>query len=1318
VIGIACRFPGAADREAFWRNLVDGVCSITEVPAARWDWRPHFAVGRGEGRIVSRWGGFLDGHDLFDPEPFRITHGEARAMSPQQRLFLETAWHALEDAGYGRTELGGTKCGVFVGVAPDGWGGERADARSSLGDSNAILSARLAYALDLKGACLPIDTACSSSLVAVHMAARSLLSGDTTMALAGGVSVLMGGPRLHAFLSDSGMASPTGLCRSFDAGADGFVPGEGVGVVVLKRLDRARAEGDQIYAVIKASGVNQDGTTSGITAPSGAAQTALEREVYARGGIDARRIGLVEAHGTGTQLGDPIEVKALVRAFRADTEAVGFCRIGSVKSNIGHTLTAAGIAGFIKAALAVGRGLVPPSLHYRAANPEIDFAASPFRVPTTAERWSETAGHEEAGYPRLAAVSSFGFSGTNAHVVLAEPPPRRAPAPRPGLRLVAVSAKTAEALDRRLADLADCAAAAREPFPWLAWTATVGRTHFEHRAAILAGDGGAFSEAARALAENRASPLGRRVVVSARQETVGGPVVPETPAMAAEAFLAGRPADLAAVFDPADRIRISLPLYPFERLRFPGVTPGLEDAVRSGRHPFVGSAEESPEGRRFPLIGADRWPGLADHRHVGRAIWPAAALIEAIWAVGRSIGAWGEGFALEDLAFVAPLALGDPAWLVAEPAPEGGGLSLRLSGAGGRLHASGRLRSAVPTPRRRIDLAALGLSAGRRMDAGAAYGALAAVGFDYGPAFRMLRGVTVHQDRVLAELAPDDAAGFDWPPGRTDAAIQAAVGLVLTEVEPRRMTVLPAGVAAVRLHDPLAQATQALVERRVAEPGRVQLDISLLDPDGRLLAELVGFQAAIRPEAAETADAVLAYEPVWLPAGPPFGVMPADADGFAVLCRDGEPPPGAGARQILQPCADAAAWQARFGALAAAGMLPDRIADLRPLAGPSSAGADASAAEAAIQSVIAMLSGWLLAVPGRPLRLIRAYRTEGETVPAEAALEGLAAALAQEAPELSVSLLGLDAAAAAAPMAALASAFARPVCPHTRVLRDALTVRGWRLMPPATPPAVTWPDRPVVIVTGAQGGLGQASAEHLARTRQARLVLLSRRSAAVNGPHLRSDLARRIARLGGEAVDVTADVATPAGARHAVEAALTAFGRVDGVIHAAGVTRDGMLRGRSSATARSRPSSAMPGRVITVRPMPSSAPWPSTAACRSLRSTGRSGVTAASRPVTVTTRGSAKPPARAGSKRRKVLPCSIWRSSPAGPVWRWPPAARGALRRSLPARPRPRPSRRRPMRRPTAWPSCAICLPRSPVRRGTACRRSGRSRRSPSIPCM
>ncbi len=309
---------------------------------------------------------------------------EAEAMSPQQRVFLEQAWNALENAGYGRRSLAGRRCGVFVGAAPDGYGVQDTDSLSSLGGSLAILSARISYLLDLKGPSLPLDTACSSSLVAVHLACQSLLAGDCDMALAGGVSILMTDGRLHSFLDDAGMLSPTGRCHTFDAAADGFVPGEGVGVVVLKRLDAALADGDAVLGVIKASGINQDGRSSGITAPNGPAQTALELAVYARAGVSPDAIGLVEAHGTGTQLGDPIEVQALSEAFRRATDRVGFCALGSVKTNIGHTLTAAGVAGLIKALLALRHGTIPPSLNFAAENPQIAFARLPFFVPRQA----------------------------------------------------------------------------------------------------------------------------------------------------------------------------------------------------------------------------------------------------------------------------------------------------------------------------------------------------------------------------------------------------------------------------------------------------------------------------------------------------------------------------------------------------------------------------------------------------------------------------------------------------------------------------------------------------------------------------------------------------------------------------------------------------------------------------------------------------------------------------------------------------------------------------------------------------------------------
>ncbi|HEY2324269.1 MAG TPA: SDR family NAD(P)-dependent oxidoreductase [Thermoanaerobaculia bacterium] len=393
VIGMAGRFPGAPTLEAFWQLLAEGRDSVREI-------------------APGRWGAELEERDCFDSGFFDVSPLEASRMDPQQRVFLEESWHAFEDAGYDPRTLAGASIGVFAGVQPNDYAGDDAASLSMIGNSLAILPARVAYHLDLKGPTLAVDTACSSSLMAIHLASQSLLNGECDMALAGGVSISLFSPRAHTFFADSGMASPTGRCRTFDAEADGFVPGEGVGVVLLKTLDRALADGDRIDAVIVGCAANQDGKTNGITAPSAPSQAALECRVYERFGIDPSSIQYVEAHGTGTRLGDPIEVQALTESFRRFTNRVAFCALGSVKTNIGHLLTAAGAAGFIKVLLAMRHRQLPPSLHYRNANPLIRLEGSPFYVNDTLRAWE--------GTPRRAALSAFGFSGTNVHLVLEE----------------------------------------------------------------------------------------------------------------------------------------------------------------------------------------------------------------------------------------------------------------------------------------------------------------------------------------------------------------------------------------------------------------------------------------------------------------------------------------------------------------------------------------------------------------------------------------------------------------------------------------------------------------------------------------------------------------------------------------------------------------------------------------------------------------------------------------------------------------------------------------------------------------------------------
>ncbi len=420
IVGMAGRFGNAPDLDSFWRMLEAGDDCLTEMPERRWP----AAMG------PRRRGGFLPDEDRFDPLFFRISPTEAAMMDPQQRLFLETAYHALEDAGYAERTLSGMRCGVFAGAGAGDYAqrfrdaGLQSNALGLMGNVTSILAARISYFLNLKGPGVALDTACSSSLVAVHLACESLMSGTCDMALAGGVAVIST-PQFIGAMTDGGMLSPNDRCAAFDAAADGFVCGEGAGVVVLKRLADAERDGDNILGIVRGSGINRDGRTNGITAPSAPSQAALEEDIYRRRNIDPASITYVETQVTGTPLGDPIELEALTSSFRKFTDRVGFCAIGSTKSNIGHALTAAGIAGLLKVLLMMRHRRIPPMAGFSSPNPRIDFASSPFTVPTVARDW-------EPARPRRAAVSSFGFSGTNAHLVIEEPPARSARSTRRG----------------------------------------------------------------------------------------------------------------------------------------------------------------------------------------------------------------------------------------------------------------------------------------------------------------------------------------------------------------------------------------------------------------------------------------------------------------------------------------------------------------------------------------------------------------------------------------------------------------------------------------------------------------------------------------------------------------------------------------------------------------------------------------------------------------------------------------------------------------------------------------------------------------------
>lgn len=332
IIGISGRFPGADNMNAYWDNLTKGKSSICEIPKSRWDMKKYFdpQIGK-EGHMYCKWMGMLDDVEYFDPMFFEITPSEAEAMDPQHRLFLQEAYRAFEDAGYSKRNLNNRKCGVYLGIVDDDYSNLGEQSLSATGNSNAIGASRISYFLNLKGPAIAIDTACSSSMVGIHLAVNALNLNDIDMALVGG-SCLYLTPESYISMCETGMLSPEGKCKTFDNSADGFVPGEGVAALVLKRLSDAQRDHDHIYGCIIASGMNQDGKTNGITAPNMGSQKNLETTLYADRKIDPESITYAEFHGTGTKLGDPIELQALASAFREKTDKKNFCAIGSVKS--------------------------------------------------------------------------------------------------------------------------------------------------------------------------------------------------------------------------------------------------------------------------------------------------------------------------------------------------------------------------------------------------------------------------------------------------------------------------------------------------------------------------------------------------------------------------------------------------------------------------------------------------------------------------------------------------------------------------------------------------------------------------------------------------------------------------------------------------------------------------------------------------------------------------------------------------------------------------------------------------------------------------
>ncbi len=860
IVGYSCRFPGALDGDAFWDNLRAGRDCITRIPADRWDWQAFDGDPKTEqGKTNIHWGGFIDGVFEFDSLFFGISPREAKLMDPQQRLLMMHAWKAIEDSGHDPRSLAGRQVGLFVGTTISGYheipGGDAgAEGYAATGAVPSVGPNRISYFLDWHGPSEPVETACSSSLVALHRAILSMRAGDCDMALAGGVNTIVT-PAAHIAYAKAGMLSPDGRCKTFSPEANGYVRGEGVGMVVLKRLSEARRDGDPILAIVRSSAVNHGGRANSLTAPNTAAQADLLREAQVRAGIHPSTIGYVETHGTGTALGDPVEINALKAAFRAapagaeELSGVG-CGLGSVKSNIGHLELAAGAAGIIKVLLQMQHRTLAPSLHCAEINPYIDLSDSPFRIIRETQPWQPVRDAAGRPLPLRAGVSSFGFGGVNAHVILEEWPAAGAPAPHGGPVIAVLSARDDDRLRDQARALSTFIAGGRlaeADLPNLAYTLQVGRDAMKHRLATV------VTSLAQLRARLDCFLAGDATGIATGKLDAGhkasGPAVDPhaTPDVIAARWVAGDTVEWSRLY-ASPRRRLRLPTYPFARdvhhvnAAFAGSAPGVTAAATADYTVHL-------EAEAFYL---------SDHRVRGARILPGAMGLE----LARAAFAAGCPFApvaLSRVVWQHPLRLDAGSVSVTIPlAPGQNGASVfrLLSGGIDSLpHVLGTVGPLDDPALQRIDLDGLRRRCAKGLATERLYATYAALGLDYGPAFRAMEEVRLGEGEVLARLRlPAAAAGssFSLHPSMVDGAFQAAIGFFQENGDGN--VALPFGMERVEVLAPTTDAMWVHLRKVPGGAGIHKLDLDLADDDGQVCVRFRGFTLRVLKRAALAKD--------------------------------------------------------------------------------------------------------------------------------------------------------------------------------------------------------------------------------------------------------------------------------------------------------------------------------------------------------------------------------------------------------------------------------------------------------------------------------
>ncbi|MBT2288313.1 SDR family NAD(P)-dependent oxidoreductase [Paenibacillus albidus] len=1185
IIGMSGQFPQAGSVEELWDNLALGKDCVSEVPDTRWSIQKYFSDDPlASGKTYSKWMGVVEDADQFDPLFFNISPAEAELMDPQQRLFLKNSWHCIEDAGIKPSSLSGSRCGVFVGCAGSDYGQIASEqglsAQGLMGEATSMLSGRISYFLNLKGPSMAIETACSSSLVAISEACNSLVLHNCDSALAGGVYITAG-PSMHIKTSKSGMLSKDGRCFTFDTKANGFVPGEGVGVLLLKRLSDAVRDGDPVYGVIRGWGMNQDGKTNGITAPSVNSQIMLEKEVYERFHIQPETISLMEAHGTGTKLGDPIEVEALTESFRAFTDKTSYCALGSVKSNIGHLMMAAGVTGVIKILLAMKHKQIPPLVHFEKLNEHIQLEGSPFYLNTKLAPWVPAA----AG-PRRAGVSSFGFSGTNAHLVIEEfiPQPHEAghmpETDQPDHDVLFVlSAKNDTQLKVYALQLAGFLNAAEDlQLADVAYTLQSGREAMNVRLAFIASGKAQsvqmlqdFSAGISRDGLYTGSIQKKRSIVAA--PAGGGAAEPADTSLdeTARRWVSGAEVDWSRLYLRNTPQRIHMTGYPFAEKRYwlPAGSDTLNrpdsnpDAFNNAwLHPLVHRNTSTFSGQRYSTLLTGREFFLTGHQVQGCRVLPGTAYLEMARAAILSsleVKEAQRAIGLSDIVWLRPLTVANgPVEVNIRLFPkEKDQISYEIyteAEQNGRLkqiiHAQGKAQLQVKADTRAVDLTELqnkcSLSA---LAAADCYSKFSAMGLEYGPGHRCIEFIHVGVNQALAKLRLPDhmeytLAQYVLHPGVLDSALQVSVGLMDTSGNTGAM--VPFSIEHMQIYG--ACSAEMWVNVRFAEQNRNErdqeiLDIDLYDDQGNLCVSMQGLslrrlehESGAPGKSKNEQAGIICFKPHWEKKAVEQQAPIPYSKHLVILVE-----PGAElAHEIAAQCPSARCVQ-----------LND--ADEKELAQRFHA-----YAEQVLLEIQSLLSG--NAKGNMLIQMVAPW--DGES----GRFSGLAAMLKTlrlEHPKCYGQFIEMDDMAGDKLAYRLHNESRNPEESMIRYRHNERFIAGWSELGHSQQELhIPWKEHGVYLLTGGAGSLGLIFAEEMvSQVPQITLILTGRSQLTLHQQGQIAKLRSRGARVSYEQVDVSDKESV----NRLIQSVIAKYGSLNGILHGAGVCRDSFLMKKTRA---------------------------------------------------------------------------------------------------------------------------------------------------------